>query len=122
MNKFFKIFYILIVYSINNYSQNLVKNPSFETINLSLLNCWWNINGQSTLLAANNWDYPTISMPDIFHMSLPTSCYSHPLSNNSAIAGKQTPRTDDYMSNISGMDLVDVSFIENIYKENYLVH
>ncbi len=100
MNKYFKIIYIIILYSTHNYSQNLVKNPSFETIDLSLLNCSWNINGNSVMLAATNWDYPTNAIPDIFHMSLPTSCYSHPLSSHSATNGQQLPRTGDCMTNI----------------------
>ena len=84
----------------NSFSQNLVLNPSFENVNLANLRCSWYITNSEFTSAINYWDYPTLGSTDLFHMSLPTTCFSNPLSTNASATGQQLPRTGDAMSNI----------------------
>lgn len=103
MFKLIKYLYLLLAVFLcinKNYSQNLVLNPSFENVNTSNLRCsWYQYNSQFTS-AINDWNYPTLGSTDLYHMSLPTSCYSHPLSTDSYSYGQQIPRTGNAMSNI----------------------
>ena len=84
----------------SSYSQNLVLNNSFESVNLSSLQCSWYLTNAQFMSAVNNWDYPTQGSTDLYHMSLSTTCFSHPLSTNSAAVGQQLPRTGSAMTNI----------------------
>ena len=84
----------------SGYSQNLVLNNSFESVNLSSLQCSWYLTNAQFISAVNNWDYPTQGSTDLYHMSLATTCFSHPLSTNSAAVGQQLPRTGSAMTNI----------------------
>ena len=84
----------------SGYSQNLVLNNSFESVNLSSLQCSWYLTNAQFMSAVNNWDYPTQGSTDLYHMSLSTTCFSHPLSTNSAAVGQQLPRTGSAMTNI----------------------
>ncbi|HRG17708.1 MAG TPA: gliding motility-associated C-terminal domain-containing protein [Flavobacterium lutivivi] len=75
-------------------------NNSFESVNLSSLQCSWYLTNAQFISAVNNWDYPTQGSTDLYHMSLSTTCFSHPLSTNSAAVGQQLPRTGSAMTNI----------------------
>ena len=103
MLKLFKYYYLLTTILLGvskNYGQNLVLNPSFENVNPSNLRCSWYLFNSQYTSAVNNWDYPTLGSTDLFHMSLPTTCYSHPLSSDTFSSGQQLPRTGNAMSNI----------------------
>lgn len=79
-------------------AQNLVLNPSFETVNVSNLKCSWYLDNSEFLPAISNWDMPTGGSTDIFHTSLATSCFCSPYSTDPSSVGSQTPRTGSSMT------------------------
>ena len=92
---------ILIISSQFSYSQNIVENPSFETVNTGSLLCSWYTSQAQFASAITSWTVPTGGSTDIFHMSLATSCYCHPLSTHASSPGQQLPRTGNSMCNIT---------------------
>ena len=91
----------LILISTLSKAQNLVNNPSFENVNLANLNCSWYLTNSEFMAAVQNWNYPTTGSTDLFHMSLATTCFGHPLSTNTNSYGNQLPHTGNAMSNIT---------------------
>src|SRR6478752_3646748 len=79
-------------------SQNLVLNPSFETVNVGNLKCSWYLDNSEFTPAIANWDMPTGGSTDIFHSSLATSCFCSPYSTDPSAVGSQTPRTGSSMT------------------------
>jgi len=83
-----------------SHSQNLVMNPSFESVNTGSLLCSWYVSSGEFNAAVNNWTMPTGGSTDLFHSSLATSCFCSPWSTNASAVGQQTPRTGSAMSAI----------------------
>ena len=81
-------------------AQNMILNPGFEDVNISQLECSWYVFEADFVAAINYWDYPNTGSTDVFHMSLATSCFSHPFSTNPSAVGQQQPRSGDSMSAI----------------------
>ncbi|MBL4668417.1 MAG: hypothetical protein JKY30_04055, partial [Flavobacteriales bacterium] len=98
MRKLILFIFILSVISLK--SQNLVLNPSFETVSTANLRCSWYTAENQFTSAISNWDYPNGGSTDIFHTSLPTSCYCSPFSTHTSSNGTQAPRTGNSMSNL----------------------
>lgn len=90
----------LLILPFISIAQNLVLNPSFETVTLSNLQCSWYTTEAQFTNAVANWDYPNDGSTDIFHTSLSTSCFSSPYSTDPSAVGQQTPRTGNAMSAI----------------------
>lgn len=80
------------------FSQNLVLNPSLESVNTSNLECSWYTSQAQFNSAISNWTCPTAGSTDIFHSSLATSCFCSPFSTNASSPGTQAPRTGSCMS------------------------
>ena len=80
------------------YGQNLVLNPSFETVNTANLKCSWYLTNTEFTNAISNWTMPTGGSTDIFHSSLATSCFCSPFSTDASSPGTQAPRTGNSMS------------------------
>jgi gliding motility-associated-like protein len=87
---------ILLSYSLH--AQNLVNNPSFESVNLGSLQCSWYLSQATFNAAINQWTVPTPGTTDIFHSSLAISCFCNPLSTDPSAVGQQTPRTGSCMT------------------------
>ena len=84
--------------SLGLYGQNLVLNPSFETVNTANLKCSWYLTNTEFTNAISNWTMPTGGSTDIFHSSLATSCFCSPFSTDASSPGTQAPRTGNSMS------------------------
>ncbi len=82
-------------------AQNLVQNPSFESINAGSLLCSWYVSQTEFNSAINNWSMPTNGSTDIFHTSLATSCFCSPYSTHASAVGQQAPRTGSSMSAVT---------------------
>ena len=95
-----KIYLFLLLIPSFCFGQNLVLNPSFESVNLANLQCSWYTSEAQFTNAISNWDYPNNGSTDIFHTSLATSCYCSPFSTNASSPGTQAPRTGNAMTNI----------------------
>lgn len=95
-----KISAILIICSISamSFAQNLVVNPSFESVNSGSLLCSWYVSQAEFNSAINNWTNPTGGSSDIFHTSLATTCFCSPFSTHASSPGTQAPRTGNSMS------------------------
>jgi hypothetical protein len=90
----------LLIFSTTAFSQNLVNNPGFETVNVGNLQCSWYL-AQSTFNAAiSNWTVPTDGTTDIFNYALATSCFCNPMSTDASAVGQQAPHTGNGMSAI----------------------
>jgi PKD repeat protein len=87
--------------SMAGYTQNLVLNPSFESVTESNLQCSWYTTQAQFSSAIDNWTAPTGGSTDIFSLSLAQSCYCHPHSTHASAVGTQDPRTGDVMSHIT---------------------
>lgn len=74
-------------------AQNLVLNPSFESVNTGSLQCSWYTTQAQFNSAVNNWTCPTGGSTDVFHTSLGTGCFCAPMSTNGSRVGQQMPRT-----------------------------
>ena len=83
--------------SISAQAQNLVNNPSFESVNSGALQCSWYTTQAQFNSAINNWTCPTGGSSDIFVNSLATSCFCSPNSTNGSAVGPQAPRTGSVM-------------------------
>jgi len=92
------LFFMSLTVSGFLFSQNLVLNPSFESINSGSLLCSWYVSTAEFNAAINNWTNPTGGSPDIFHTSLATTCFCSPYSTHSSAPGTQAPRTGNSMS------------------------
>jgi Secretion system C-terminal sorting domain len=92
------IFFIFSLSILSLNAQNLVLNPSFETVNLANLRCSWYTSEAQFTSAISNWDYPNNGSTDIYHTSLATTCFSSPFSTNASSMGSQAPRTGNSMS------------------------
>ena len=79
-------------------AQNLVLNPSFETVNTGNLKCSWYLDDTEFTSAISNWNMPTAGSTDIFHTSLANSCFCSPYSTDPSAVGSQTPRTGSSMT------------------------
>jgi gliding motility-associated-like protein len=79
-------------------AQNLVLNPSFETVNTGNLKCSWYLSNPEMTAAISNWDMPTDGSTDIFHTSLSTTCFCSPFSTDPSAVGSQAPRTGSSMT------------------------
>ena len=95
-----KVYLFLLLIPSFCFGQNLVLNPSFESVNLASLQCSWYTSEAQFTNAIANWDYPNDGSTDIFHTSLATSCYCSPFSTNASSPGTQAPRTGNAMTNI----------------------
>lgn len=74
-------------------AQNLVLNPSFESVNTGSLQCSWYTTQAQFNSAVNNWTCPTGGSTDVFHTSLGVGCFCAPMSTNGSRVGQQMPRT-----------------------------
>ncbi|MES2800421.1 MAG: hypothetical protein V4638_10435, partial [Bacteroidota bacterium] len=99
LNKLLKLV-IGCTISLTSFSQNLVLNPSFETVTTGSLQCSWYTTQAQFTNAIANWTVPTGGSTDIFHTSLATSCYCSPFSTNASSPGQQAPRTGNSYVNI----------------------
>jgi len=97
MKKIF-LFFMSLTFSGILFSQNLVLNPSFESVNTGSLLCSWYVSTAEFNAAINNWTNPTGGSPDVFHTSLATSCFCSPYSTHASAPGTQAPRTGNSMS------------------------
>ncbi|MBD3636857.1 MAG: PKD domain-containing protein [Crocinitomicaceae bacterium] len=92
------VFALVLGFTANG--QNLVLNPSFESVNTGSLQCsWYTTQGQFNN-AINNWTCPTGGSTDIFNTALATSCYCSPFSTHASNPGQQAPRTGNGYVNI----------------------
>lgn len=99
MKRLFNIFFMigaLVLAGLESIAQNLVLNPSFESVNSSIQCSWYTSQAQFNS-AINNWTCPTGGSSDIFVTSLATSCFCHPNSTNASAVGPQAPRTGTVM-------------------------
>lgn len=92
---------LALITTISVFGQNLVENPSFESVNTGSLQCSWYTSQAQFNNAINSWTVPTTGSTDIFNMGLATSCYCHPLSTHASSPGQQVPRTGNTMVNIT---------------------
>lgn len=83
------------------YGQNLVLNPSFESVTEANLQCGWYTSQAQFADAMDNWTAPTGGSTDIFSLTLAQSCYCHPHSTHTSAVGTQDPRTGDVMSHVT---------------------
>lgn len=90
---------LLLIFSTGN-AQNLVLNPSFETVNTANLQCSWYTSQGQFNNAISNWTCPTGGSTDIYHTSLATSCFCSPQSTNGSAVGTQNPRTGNAYVNL----------------------
>lgn len=84
-----------------SFAQNLVLNPSFESVNVGSLQCSWYTSAAQFNSAINNWTCPTGGSTDVFNTALATSCYCSPFSTNASSPGQQAPRTGNGYCNIT---------------------
>ena len=83
MKLFNKLLLVTIfLFSINLNAQNLVLNPSFETVNTGNLQCSWYTSEAQFTSAISNWDYPTNGSTDIFHTHNKVVNVTHKPSNH----------------------------------------
>ncbi len=90
----------IVTINLNTFAQNLVMNPSFESVNMGNVLCSWYVSASEFNSAINNWTMPTGGSTDIFHSSLATSCFCSPWSTHGSAVGQQAPRTGNAMSAI----------------------
>jgi hypothetical protein len=76
--------------------QNLVPNPSFESVVTAP--CSWLLNPSDLPAAVTNWTMPSNGSTDIFSNMVATSCYAHNFSTNGSAIGQQAPRTGNVQS------------------------
>jgi gliding motility-associated-like protein len=86
-----------LIYFVGANSQNLVLNPSFESLNAGSVQCSWYTTQAGFNNAINNWTCPTGGSSDIFVNSLATTCFCSPNSTNASAIGTQAPRTGTVM-------------------------
>ncbi len=101
MRKFYTSVILLIFFLFiqgNLSAQNLVQNPSFETVSPANLKCSWYLTNTEFAAAISNWTAPTAGSTDLFHSSLATSCFCSPFSTDPSSPGTQAPRTGSSMS------------------------
>ena len=93
-----KISFIIICFLIFNFiqAQNLVVNPSFETV--STVNCVLNNNAPDFNAETPNWTAPVNTSPDIMDVALAGTCFSNPYGSDPNAPGPQTPRTGNRMA------------------------
>ncbi|PLW92356.1 MAG: hypothetical protein C0592_11080 [Marinilabiliales bacterium] len=97
MKKLYTFLFSLVLIS-GLSAQNLVLNPSFETVNSGSLKCSWYLSAAEYAAAVSNWTVPSNGSTDIFHTSLATSCYCSPFSTHASANGPQAPRTGSSMT------------------------
>lgn len=111
-----KIIYVLICFFISNfiYSQNLVVNPSFETV--STVRCNLNNHAADFNSETPNWTAPVNTSPDIMDITISNTCFSNPYGSAAFTPGPQTPRTGNrmthaifYASNLWYREIVQVN-------------
>ncbi|UKN01267.1 PKD domain-containing protein [Paracrocinitomix mangrovi] len=90
----------LLLVSLGTTAQNLVLNPSFETVNTGALQCSWYTSQAQFNNAISNWTCPTGGSTDIFNTALATTCYCSPFSTNAANPGQQAPHSGNGYVNI----------------------
>ncbi len=78
------------------HAQNLVPNPSFETV-LSAP-CSWLTAPSQLPAAVANWTMPSNGSTDIFTNYVATTCYAHNFSTNGSASGQQAPHTGNAQS------------------------
>ena len=77
-------------------AQNLVPNPSFES--LGTAPCSWITSNAGFTSAVNNWTMPTGGSTDIFSNYVSTTCYAHNFSTHASRVGQQAPHSGNAMS------------------------
>jgi hypothetical protein len=80
------------------WAQNLVPNPSFESVGTAP--CTWISNTGQFASAINNWSMPSGGTTDIFSNMVSTTCYGHNLSTHASAVGQQLPHTGNVQSAI----------------------
>lgn len=80
------------------WAQNLVPNPSFESVGTAP--CSWISNTSQFASAINNWSMPSGGTTDIFSNMVSTTCYAHNMSTHASAVGQQLPRTGNVQSAI----------------------
>lgn len=80
------------------WAQNLVPNPSFESVGTAP--CNWISNTGQFASAINNWSMPSGGTTDIFSNMVPTTCYGHNFSTHASAIGQQNPHTGNVQSAI----------------------
>jgi len=85
------LFCVAFMFSAFAFSQNLVLNPSLESVNTSNLECSWYTSQAQFNSAISNWTCPTAGSTDIFHSSLATSCFCSPFSTNASSPAHRHP-------------------------------
>lgn len=87
---------VLIALSSGLSAQNLIPNPSFESIGSAP--CSWITSTANFNSATNNWTMPTNGSTDIFSNYVQTSCYAHNFSTHASAVGQQAPHSGNVMS------------------------
>lgn len=88
---------VLMMAAMTSQAQNLVLNPSFESVNTGALQCSWYTTQAQFNSAINNWTCPTAGSSDIFVNSLAPACFCSPNSTNASAVGPQAARTGSVM-------------------------
>ncbi|MGD9494425.1 MAG: gliding motility-associated C-terminal domain-containing protein [Bacteroidales bacterium] len=109
------LLFILLAFSGFAFSQNLVINPGFETVNTGALQCDMYSDAEFDA-AITTWTSPTSGSSDLYHTSLATSCRSCPNCTGTACIGNQTPHGGSAMVGII-THLSSSSFCSPNYRE-----
>ena len=100
MKRLFHLCALAVVFTVLRFTaaaQNLVLNPSFESVNSGAIQCSWYTTQAQFNSAINNWTCPTGGSSDIFVSSLAPACFCSPNSTNGSAVGPQAPRTGTVM-------------------------
>lgn len=88
---------VYLMASVVSKAQNLVLNPSFETINAGNLQCSWYTTQAQFNNVLSNWTCPTAGSSDIMSSTLGAACFCATNSTNASSYGTETPRTGNVM-------------------------
>lgn len=92
-------------------AQNLVPNPSFESINIEPCNAVQSTTEFASII--QQWNIPNESTSDIFSLNNSVNCSSNCTPPSGPSTGPQLPRTGDYMAGIVTLSYNSVGCIPN---------
>ena len=94
-----RLLLLLLFAGLSGQAQNLVPNPSFETLGPTP-NCSWMVSQAQFTAGMMNWTLPSQGTSDVFNYALAQTCYANPASNSGSAAGQQHPHTGNGMCGI----------------------